>query len=180
MSNPATIRLKRQNQTRIRLRVLPRVPPQPNSLSIGTVTEGPPSATITGDPPNQLLNLTLPSGDRYDVAFYDPSRPAAGEVILRHIMAAPHVEFPHDLGGSAAEALVAATAESVWRFQINGVEFGTLTFAAASATGVFAGVFTEFAPGDVLSIVAPDPRDDTLAGVYGTLAGSRGTVEEEP
>lgn len=33
-----------------------------NSLSIGTVANGAAGATITGTPPNQVLNLTLPSG----------------------------------------------------------------------------------------------------------------------
>lgn len=33
-----------------------------NSLTIGTVTTGPASATITGTSPNQVLNLTLPNG----------------------------------------------------------------------------------------------------------------------
>ncbi|MCF8861603.1 putative tail fiber protein [Agrobacterium phage OLIVR2] len=33
-----------------------------NSLAIGTVTNGPAAATITGETPNQILNLTLPSG----------------------------------------------------------------------------------------------------------------------
>lgn len=34
-----------------------------NSLSIGTVTEGPASATITGTSPSQVLNLVIPKGD---------------------------------------------------------------------------------------------------------------------
>lgn len=33
-----------------------------NSLSIGAVSNGPAAATITGTPPNQVLNLTLPPG----------------------------------------------------------------------------------------------------------------------
>ena len=37
---------------------------EPNTLTIGTVTSGvSPSATITGDSPNQVLNLVLPKGD---------------------------------------------------------------------------------------------------------------------
>lgn len=34
-----------------------------NVLTIGTVTQGTAAATITGDPPNQVLNLVLPKGD---------------------------------------------------------------------------------------------------------------------
>lgn len=38
------------------------LPGRAGSLTIGTVTEGPAAATITGDPPVQVLNLTLPPG----------------------------------------------------------------------------------------------------------------------
>lgn len=34
-----------------------------NSLSIGTVTQGPAAATITGTSPSQVLNLVIPKGD---------------------------------------------------------------------------------------------------------------------
>ena len=38
-----------------------------NTLSIGTVSSGDAaSATITGDAPNQTLNLVLPKGDKGD------------------------------------------------------------------------------------------------------------------
>lgn len=37
-----------------------------NSLSIGTVTEGPASATITGTAPSQTLNLVIPKGNKGD------------------------------------------------------------------------------------------------------------------
>jgi len=37
----------------------------PNSLSIGTVTTGAPGATITGTPPNQILNLVYPVATRH-------------------------------------------------------------------------------------------------------------------
>lgn len=33
-----------------------------NSLSIGSVTSGPAAVTITGTPPNQVLNFALPPG----------------------------------------------------------------------------------------------------------------------
>lgn len=37
----------------------------PNSLTIGTVTVGDPSASITGTPPNQVLNLVYPAATRH-------------------------------------------------------------------------------------------------------------------
>lgn len=43
----------------------PGVAGPPNSLSIGTVTTGEPGATITGTPPNQILNLVYPNAVRH-------------------------------------------------------------------------------------------------------------------
>ena len=43
----------------------PGVAGPPNSLSIGTVTTGDPSASITGTPPNQVLNLVFPATVRH-------------------------------------------------------------------------------------------------------------------
>lgn len=37
----------------------------PNELTIGTVTVGEPSVTITGIPPNQVLNMVLPATARH-------------------------------------------------------------------------------------------------------------------
>ena len=37
----------------------------PNELSIGTVTVGEPSVTITGIPPKQVLNMVLPATARH-------------------------------------------------------------------------------------------------------------------
>jgi hypothetical protein len=47
-----------------------------NSLSIGTVTEGPADATITGAAPTQTLNLVLPPGPQGDPGT--PGPPGAG------------------------------------------------------------------------------------------------------
>lgn len=46
--------------------VVPGPPGPVNSLAIGTVAEGPASATITGTYPNQKLNLILPKGSQGD------------------------------------------------------------------------------------------------------------------
>jgi hypothetical protein len=43
----------------------PGVAGPPNSLSIGTVTIGEPSASITGTPPTQVLNLVYPAATRH-------------------------------------------------------------------------------------------------------------------
>lgn len=43
----------------------PGVAGPPNTLTVGTVTVGTPSANITGIAPNQVLNLVLPATGRY-------------------------------------------------------------------------------------------------------------------
>lgn len=43
----------------------PGVAGPPNTLTIGTVTVGDPSASITGTAPNQVLNLVYPSASRH-------------------------------------------------------------------------------------------------------------------
>jgi hypothetical protein len=109
---------------------------------------------------------------RYDLASFDTDRPASGEMLVK--IFPPGVTFRSDLIDSAAGAEVAATAEAVFSITKNGTEFATLTFAAASATGVFAcPTDTTFATGDVLRIIAPNPRDATLSGVAATLIGYR-------
>jgi hypothetical protein len=43
----------------------PGVAGPPNTLTIGTVTVGETSASITGTPPNQILNLVYPAATRH-------------------------------------------------------------------------------------------------------------------
>jgi hypothetical protein len=60
--------------------------------------------------------------------------------------------------------------------QKNGSNIGTVTFATASTTPVFALLSaTSSAAGDRLGIVNEDPADATLAGVSLTFAGPRGS-----
>lgn len=109
---------------------------------------------------------------RYDVGFSDTDRPASGEVIP---LGYPRgVTFRAGMSDSQAGAEVAATASAVFSLKKNGTQFATLTFGAASATGVIAcPADTAFAPGDKLSVVAPNPRDATLSGVVATFIGYR-------
>jgi hypothetical protein len=109
---------------------------------------------------------------RYDLASFDTDRPASGELLLK--IFPPGVTFRAGLMESAAGAEVAATATSVFSITKNGTQFATLTFAVASAVGVFACASdTTFTVGDVLRIIAPSPRDATLSGVAATIIGFR-------
>lgn len=112
-------------------------------------------------------------GDVYDIAIWDNNRPASGEILYEFTFTRS-VVFGAGLTTSRAKARVAATAEAVFSLQKNGVEFGTMTFAIGATTATFAAASdTTFDAGDVLTVVAPNPRDDTLSGVHGTLAGTR-------
>jgi hypothetical protein len=118
-------------------------------------------------------DLLADSGGRYDLAVSDNDRPATGETLIRHVFTTS-VTFPAGLTESRADSVVAAAASAVFSLRKNGAPFGTATFALGSTTATFAAASdTAFAAGDVLTIVAPDPRDATLSGVAMTLAGFR-------
>ncbi len=86
------------------------------------------------------------------------------------------VDFPAAFAGSTGYARIAATGDTVLDVQKNGSNIGTVTFAAAGATPIFAlPSATSFAAGDRLGIVNEDPADATLAGVSLTFAGTRGS-----
>jgi hypothetical protein len=71
----------------------------------------------------------------------------------------------HRAGGDRPRA-----AETVLDVQKNGSNIGTVTFAAASATPVFASSSaTSFAASDRLGLVNKDPADATLAGSHSPL-----------
>ena len=109
-------------------------------------------------------------GDRYSVVFSAEGRPGTAEEF--RTLFADSVTFPEDLAGSVAVARVAATGEAVFSLRKNGAEFATITFDGADS-GVFAGSGVVFVAGDIMTIVAPDPRDDTLAGLLFNIAGNR-------
>ncbi|UUP19497.1 hypothetical protein [Nitratireductor thuwali] len=111
-------------------------------------------------------------GDKFDLLFEDPGKPAGGEEVFRAVYST-EVVYPANFGGSFVFAKVAATASAVWSVDLNGVQVGTITFAAAAMTGTLATLGFTAQPGDILTIIAPDPPDDTLSGVYGVLTGTR-------
>lgn len=100
------------------------------------------------------------------------AQPGSGEVLARHVFAG-EVAFPVDLAESQGRAETAAQAAAAFSIRKNDVEFATATFSPGAAVAVFAGDAVLFAPGDVLTVVAPAVRDDALADLTLTLAGSR-------
>ncbi|MCB1393240.1 hypothetical protein [Nitrobacter sp.] len=114
-----------------------------------------------------------PVFSRYDLVFDIPGRPGSGANVGKWV-APSTITFRADLDESRLDADVSATAESVFSITKNDVEFATITIAAAGTTAAFAcAADAVFAAGDVLELIAPNPRDDTLSGIAITLVGFR-------
>jgi hypothetical protein len=84
------------------------------------------------------------------------------------------VVFPAGMGLSHMVAGIAATGSTEFSLQINGIEFGTITFGAGSKSGVFSVTNPQqFSPGNTLTLVSPNSPDATLANLGWVFAGTR-------
>ncbi len=109
----------------------------------------------------------------WEAGLYVKGRPDSGGVLVRHEMRQP-IRFETDLNNWAVNAGVAANATSVFSVRKNNVEFATITINAAATTeSSMTGTQTDFASGDLLTIIAPTPQDDTLADFGITMNGVR-------
>ena len=108
----------------------------------------------------------------YGIVLFYPDKPAASELMLLHVLA-QSIDFTDGLPGSQALAGTAATAETVFSLQREGVEVGACTFAAAGTVGTYAAA-SEFTigPGETFSIVGPATPDATLADITFTITGT--------
>ena len=128
---------------------------------MGSVTAYPYTITGAGQATTTVVNGTFVNG-----------RPAASQVLQRYVFAQA-VTFAAGLPGSQGTAGVAATAAATCDIQKNGASVGAMLFAGSSATAGFAmAAATSFAPGDVLTLVAPASPDATLANLAWTLVGT--------
>jgi hypothetical protein len=109
----------------------------------------------------------------YDVGAMVTGAPDADAVCLRYKFPR-EVTFPAGLAPSQGVAEVAATADTDFDIQQNGVSVGTMSFAAAATSATF-GMTSEtvFDVGDVLTVIAPSSPDATLADISFVLAGTR-------
>ena len=110
-------------------------------------------------------------GDAYDLIINALGRPGAGEDF--DFLFSRGVLFPAGLAGSIARVKAAPAADAVFSVLRNGSPIATVTFAAGSTSGVFAGAGAAFAAGDLLTLRTPSPRDASLGGLLFTLAGNR-------
>jgi hypothetical protein len=101
-------------------------------------------------------------------------KPTASLVLQRYVFATT-VVFPAGLVGSQGTAGTVATAIATFQLQKNGVNVGTMMFAAAANTATFAmPSATTFIAGDVLIWEAPALPDAALANLAWTFMGTMG------
>jgi hypothetical protein len=149
--------------------------PDLSSASIGELLDVDISGIASGQQLSWNGSALVPVTEPFDVGLHLPDLSTAGALLAEIVLARP-VDFPAAFAGSTGYARIAATGETVLDVQKNGSNIGTVTFAAASTTPVFALASpTSFAASDRLGIVNEDPADGTLAGVSLTFAGTRGS-----
>lgn len=133
---------------------------------------------VAGSPTGWVLWATgvegpEPTPEPYDIAAQLAGTPTASLVMLR-LKFPRAVTFPAGLTNAQGVAGTAATAQTDFDIQKNGVSIGTMRFAAAGTAATFIMASEQsFAQGDVLTVVAPASPDATLAGISFTLAGTR-------
>jgi hypothetical protein len=100
-------------------------------------------------------------------------KPANGALLFA-ILPSAAATFAAGFAGSRAKAGVAATAQTVLSIRKNGIEVGTITFAAGATAGVFAAA-SQVVVGttDELTIVNQATADATLADIRFALHGTR-------
>jgi hypothetical protein len=98
----------------------------------------------------------------------------ANAALLFAILPSVEASFPAGFAGARAKAGVAATAATVLPIKKNGIQVGSITFAAGSAVGVFAAA-AEVVVGiaDELTIENQAVADATLADIRFALHGKR-------
>lgn len=109
---------------------------------------------------------------RTSLVVWDVGNPGSGELIWTSFFDT-EITFPSNFAGSYSRALSPPSNTAVYSIRKNGTQFGTITFNPGNGNGVFNSTTTTFEEGDIISIIAPNPRDTTLEGIAITLAGSR-------
>lgn len=129
-----------------------------------------------GDDPD--METVLWTRDDYSTGLalsYDFTIGASGAVGTSQVYLGPYAvrdfTIADDFAGSRARLETAPSASTVFSFQVNDVEVGTITFAMSSQTGTFSssGAIT-INDGDYIDIVAP-ATTNSAAGLRVTIKG---------
>ncbi|MDX9689776.1 MAG: hypothetical protein RBT70_04820 [Alphaproteobacteria bacterium] len=120
------------------------------------------------------LTIAAESGAApYDIGGSFAGKPSAGAVIMRFPLPRA-VRFLSGMALSKGVAAIAATAAVSFSIRKNGIEFATMNIAASGTSATFTcTTTTDFAAGDILTLVAPASPDDTLADIGFAFAGLR-------
>lgn len=105
----------------------------------------------------------------YDVGGCYAGLPGS-DVVLMRFPFVRDINFPANLSGSKMIADTAATGSTVFSIQRNGLQVFTATFAASATEATFSGSQVVFQNNDILTIVAPNTPDATLADLGWCLA----------
>jgi len=111
----------------------------------------------------------------YIISLDIPTTPTGGQTVFQHVFVRG-VAFPDDFAGSDGLITTAPDSSDGAEFSIkrNGVEVATMSFDQSVVDATFStsssGV-EPFEAGDVLTVVAPNPADGSLAGLSFTLRG---------
>ena len=124
-----------------------------------------------GDGTNWYTYSSTSSG--YFMSGFYPGAPAASAKMMVHVFPVA-VDVPSGMTGSQGTAETAATAQTDFDVQKNGVSAGTMRFAAAATTATFImATATSFSPGDKLQLIAPATPDSTLADIAWSFKGTK-------
>ena len=111
--------------------------------------------------------LPIDIGGTYNGTF-------SASVVVCRLPMTRAVTFPASLTGSQGVLGTAATAQTDFDIQIDGVSFGTMRFAAAGTVATFIAASQQaFAAGEVLTVIAPGSPDATAADLGFVLAGTK-------
>jgi len=118
-----------------------------------------------------LMSGEAGGGQPYDIGITYNSTTTSGEYLLNYPFPRA-VTYGTDMQGSWAIANVAPTGQTTFYMQKDGVNFGTIIFAAGIPSGEFSGE-TTFSAGNVFRITTPGTPDATLAEMGLSIAGTR-------
>lgn len=146
-------------------------------LTGGTLTG---ALTLPGAPTNPLEAATKAYVDSipastplYILSTWTEGLTTADQLIFAHVVT-DSFSFAADMLDSIVEAGTAATAQTDFDLQKNGVSFGTVRFAAAGTVATYVGVLaTSFVAGDEIEMIGPTVPDTTLADLRVSLRGLR-------
>lgn len=122
---------------------------------------------------NSTTSKWEPISLAFDANMFFPGSYSSNQILAR-ILIPKNMKLLSGLSGSFSSSTVAATSTTAISILKNASSIGSIEFAAGGTTGsfTFASDVT-FAPGDILSIVAPSSPDATLSNVSLTLSGVR-------